>query len=188
MIDGKRPRAAAEDPLENAMREALAAQGRVPVPPDAAALPSGGPGDPLDAIFGRALMPPESADQYDIRIPRGIDRDAALETEARRWFHEAGLPQGLVNGIVEAYCRCLASESPAADAEAGARAELAREWGPDCERRIARAQSIIARCRDRAAIADILGTTGLGNDAWLVRSLAALADADSAADPEGARA
>lgn len=156
-----------DDSLEEIMRAALAARGQVP--DSAADMPA------ADDPFAAAFAAPGGADRYAIHLPRGMSRDAELEAEARQWFHEAGLPQGIVNGIVREYCRCL-GQAPAADDEAGARAELAREWGPDYARRIDQARGIIARCRDAARIADLLAETGLGNNPWLIRSLAALAD------------
>lgn len=159
---------AADHSLEQAMRAALVENGRA-LPPVAA-----GP-DPLAAAF----QAPASADQYSFALPRGLDRDTALETQARQWFYEAGLPQGLVNGIVREYCRCLETVPPA-DAEARARAELAREWGEACDSKIALARQVIARCKDAAAIDDLLADSGLGNNPWLIRSLAAFGDLPAA--------
>lgn len=151
-----------EESLEEAMRAALAAGNR-PVP-------VAEPEDPLAAAF----QPPASPDQYQLAVPRHLTRDPALEAQARQWFHEAGLPQGLVNGILREYCRCLEA-IPSADAEARANAELARDWGPDCASRIALARSVIARCRDVDGVSGFLAESGLGNNPWLIRSLAALA-------------
>lgn len=166
-----------EDSLEEAMRAALATANH-PVP-------AVEPEDPLAAAF----QAPESADQYQLTVPKHLIRDPALEAQARQWFHEACLPQGLVNGILREYCRCLET-APAVDAEARANAELAREWGPDCARQIELARGIIGRCRDVEGVSDLLAESGLGNNPWLIRSLAALADlpAPPASPAKGGRA
>lgn len=158
-----------EESLEEAMRAALAAGNR--------AVPVAEPEDPLAAAF-RA---PGSADQYQLAVPKHFTRDSALEAQARQWFLEARLPQGLVNGILREYCRCLEA-APPADAEARANAELARDWGPDCARRIELARSVIGRCRDVEGVSALLAESGLGNNPWLIRSLAALADLPDQAD------
>jgi hypothetical protein len=171
----------ATDPLEAAMREALLARGH-DLAPSHAPETHGGAAGPLDAAMGAAVAPPPRAEDYVIRLPRAIAPDPELEAAARSWFHAAGLPQNLVNGIVAAYCRCLAAPPGAAEGTPGrpaemARAELAREWGEACDSRIALARSVIARCAGQPQIAAILAESGLGDDPWLIRSLAALAEA-----------
>lgn len=153
------------DALHEIMRAALAEQGQtLPQVADSA--------DPL----AEAFAPPEGADQYVIDVPRGIERDGDFEAKARQWFHEAGLPQGLVRGIVQEYCRCLSAPPEKMADEQGVLAELGRDWGADCAAKVALARAVIARCGDAAEIEEILSTSGLGNNAWLIRSLAAFAE------------
>lgn len=156
--------------LDAAMREALAARGMRPE-----ALP---PKSPRDDLAG-ALSAPVGPDQYQIAVPPDFERDDALEAKARQWFHRAGLPQGAVNGIVQAYCRQLCDAAPSGADHAGrTQAELAQEWGEDYPRKIAAAQSLIEKCGGADELAELLGGTGLGNDAWLIRTLAAIAEMD----------
>jgi hypothetical protein len=151
------------DALEEIMRAALAERG------DAAAKPpAGADADPLHAL----LAAPQTPDGYVIDLPRGHPRDAELEGRARRWFHEAGLPQNLVNGIVREYCRCLAAAPDAGGGDRAA-AELARGWGDDRAGEIAGARAVIARCADPTEILALLEESGFGNNPWLIRSLAA---------------
>jgi hypothetical protein len=151
--------------LHEIMRAALAERGQtLPQMEDSA--------DPL----AEALVRPSGADQYVIDMPRGIERNGDLEVKARQWFHEAGLPQGLVRGIVQEYCRCLSATPQKMDDEQGTLAELARDWGQDCARKVKLARSVIARCGDATEIEGVLSASGLGNNAWLIRSLAALAE------------
>jgi hypothetical protein len=152
------------------MREALAARGMN--------IPSKQPpkqhGDLADAM--RAPTDPQG---YQIAVPPDFERDDALEGKARQWFHRAGLPQGAVNGIVQAYCRQLCDAAPSgADPAGRAQAELAQEWGEDYPRKIAAAQSLIEKCGGAEELAELLRGTGLGNDAWLIRTLAAIAEMD----------
>jgi hypothetical protein len=158
--------------LEAAMQEALAAHG---LQPGSATQPTAtGPDD-----LRNALAAPGAPENYQIAVPPNFERDAALEAKARQWFHRAGLPQGAVNGIVDAYCRQLCNSSTGDDgALAQAQAELKREWGTDYPRKLAAAQSLIAKCGGAEELAEIFGSTGLGNDAWLIRTLAAIAEMD----------
>ncbi|MDY0872517.1 hypothetical protein [Dongia rigui] len=160
--------------LEAAMQEALAARGMQSVPAMGLAtrpMPTG-PDD-----LRNALSAPGTPENYQIMVPPDFDRDAALETKARQWFHRAGLPQGAVNGIVDAYCRHLCDGATGNEGKlAQAETELKQEWGADYPRKIAAAQSLIAKCGGAEELAEICGSTGLGNDAWLIRTLAAIAE------------
>ncbi len=166
--------------LEEAMKAALAARGQVQK--------VDGPG--FDRLIpaqydnsGAAslLQAPRDPEAYQISVPTGMDRDAELEAKARQWFHRAGLPQGVASGIVDAYCRKLCGKDPADPMQAErAEAELARDWGDGYGRKIAAVQDLINRCGGAEELAEILGETGLGNDPWLIRTLAAIAEAGSA--------
>lgn len=162
--------------LEAAMQEALAARGMQPRPAmRPVTQPAPGGADDLR----NALLAPSTPENYQITVPPDFERDAALETKARQWFHRAGLPQGAVNGIVDAYCRQLCNGSAGDDAQlAQAQAELKQEWGAAYPSKIAAAQSLIAKCGGAEELAEICGSTGLGNDAWLIRTLAAIAEMD----------
>lgn len=157
--------------LEAAMRAALQARGLAA--PDA---PATAPAPMHGAEWGGALAAPSDPAAYQISVPKGFDRDDVLEGKAREWFHRAGLPQGAVSGIVDAYCRrlCAAENSP--DAGARTEAELRQEWGSDYPRKIAAVQDLIAKCGGAEELGSLLSGTGLGNDAWLIRTLAAIAE------------
>lgn len=157
--------------LEAAMQEALAGRGMRPQTPAQTT-----PIEAKNASRG-TLAAPGTPEQYQITVPAEFERDAALETKARQWFHRADLPQGAVNGIVDAYCRQLCGDSAPRD-PGQVQAELQQDWGPDYPRKIAAAQSLIAKCGGAEELAEILGHTGLGNDAWLIRTLAAIAEMD----------
>nr|WP_298688982.1 hypothetical protein [uncultured Dongia sp.] len=168
------------DSLDALMREVLAARGIAAVP-ESTAMPGNGamPGDVGRDNFGGALSAPEAAEAYQIAVPPHMTRDAAIEAKARQWFHRAGLPQGVVSGIVQAYCRQLCAEEASPDMRGSkVQADLAQEWGPDYPRKVAAAQALIEKCGGAQELTEILNATGLGDDAWLIRSLAALGEID----------
>lgn len=160
------------DSLDALMREVLAARG-IAAAPEIAAMPENAERDEL----GGALSAPTAAEAYQIAVPPHMTRDGTLEAKARQWFHRAGLPQGVVSGIVQAYCRQLCAEDASPDMGGRAtQANLAQEWGPDYPRKIAAAQALVEKCGGAEELTEILGATGLGDDAWLIRTLAALGE------------
>ncbi|WP_374382930.1 hypothetical protein [Dongia sp.] len=156
--------------LEAAMRAALQARGLAAPEAPQSSTPM------TQAEWGGALSAPPDPASYQINVPKGFDRDDALEAKARQWFHRAGLPQGAVSGIVDAYCRSLCGEEGGADAGSRTEAELRQEWGPDYPRKIAAVQALIDKCGGAEEMGHLLSGTGLGNDAWLIRTLAAIAE------------
>lgn len=156
--------------LDAVMREVLSTRG---MQPEAAQ-----PQPARDDLAG-ALAAPAGPDQYQIAVPPSFERDVGLEGKARQWFHRAGLPQGAVNGIVQAYCRQLCEDdSSLEDRSSRTQAELAQEWGADYPRKIAAAQALIEKCGGAEELGELLSGTGLGNDAWLIRTLATIAEMD----------
>jgi hypothetical protein len=158
--------------LDAVMRQVLAARG-APVAPSA-------PAETTDEFSG-ALAAPAGAEAYQIAVPPHLARDATLEAKARQWFHRAGLPQGAVSGIVQEYCRqlcCDPAKREDGSQQQRTQAELAQEWGADYPRKLTAAQSLIETCGGAEELAEILGGTGLGDNAWLIRTLAAIAELD----------
>lgn len=165
--------------LDDVMRQVVAARG-MDAPQVPAAANRAGSAD----AFADAFTAPEAADRYHIAVPPDMDRDAELEAKARQWFHRAGLPQSVVSGIVQEYCRHLCGDG--APPETGAQlaqAQLAQEWGPDYQRKIAAAQALLAKSGGADELSEILGSSGLGDNPWLIRTLVALAELDPQPDP-----
>ncbi len=131
-----------ENSLDAVMRQVLAAQGIPAMAPMA-----GETADDPAAGYAGALAAPAGPEDYLITVPPVLARDAVLEAKARQWFHRAGLPQGAVSGIVQAYCRQLCCD-PATLADGSqqqrTQARLAQEWGADYPRKLAAAQEIEA--------------------------------------------
>jgi hypothetical protein len=163
-----------ENSLDAVMRQVLAAQGIPAMAPMA-----GETADDPAAGYAGALAAPAGPEDYLITVPPVLARDAVLEAKARQWFHRAGLPQGAVSGIVQAYCRQLCCD-PATLADGSqqqrTQARLAQEWGADYPRKLAAAQALIETCGGAEELAEILGGTGLGDNAWLIQTLAAIAE------------
>jgi hypothetical protein len=138
-----------------------------------------------DGLADAFAVPTDPA-AYHITVPAEFERDAELEAKARRWFHQAGLPQSVVNGIVQAYCRALCLPLPdesvpnMAAGMSPSAGMLESEWGPDFPRKVAAAQEILAKAGDSTEIAALLAETGLGDDPWLIRTLATLAELQAA--------
>ncbi len=161
--------------LDEAMRQGMEERG----------LPADDAADAVEAWDPAAaghlgLLPPADPDDYVIDLPRGVARDAALETAARRWFHAAGLPQCLVTGITREYCRHICAprdKSRALRQHAQAMAELRRDWGQDFDRKLAGAHGVIAACQGGDALEAALSKSGLADNVWLLRMLAALGEA-----------
>lgn len=132
-----------------------------------------------DSAVTMGMSPPASPAGYVISLPRGVERDPDLEAAARGWFHAAGLPQGVASGIAREYCRHICEPQDPVRAQRlqeRAMAELRREWGPDFDRKIALARSVIEACRGGDALDDVLTESGLAGNAWLLRTLAALGE------------
>jgi hypothetical protein len=159
--------------LDDAMRQALTARGMT-APQEAFADPRPASTEP----FVDAFTAPEAADRYQIAVPPDMMRDADLEAKARQWFHRAGLPQSAVSGIIQEYCRHLCADDQPAGGQQNAQAALAQEWGADYPRKVAAAQNLIAKSGGAEELAELLGASGLGDNPWLIRTLAALAELD----------
>jgi hypothetical protein len=159
--------------LDDMMQQVLAVRGVTPV--------QGMSVDPRVVApdpIARAFAAPVSAERYQIAVPPDMMRDAELEAKARQWFHRAGLPQGAVSGIIQEYCRQLCANDQSMDAGGAQRiqAELAQEWGPDYQRKVEAARALVAKSGGAAELAEILGSSGLGDNPWLIRTLATLAE------------
>ena len=168
------PRSQPPRSLEEAMRQAMEEKG----------FPQSNGGNQSDKFEPAAaeklgLTPPASPGDYVITLPRGVERDPDLEAVARQWFHAAGLPQGVAAGIAREYCRHVCEPSDSAQAQRSrdrSMAELRREWGPDFDRKLGLAHGVIDACRGGDALEEVLADSGLADNVWLLRTLAALAE------------
>jgi hypothetical protein len=129
------------------------------------------------------LEPPRDPTEYRFDpVPGGLTHDAKLESKARNWFHQAGVPHWLARNIVREWNRSLEkpptaqqNEDNAATTELG----LRQSWGENYNAKIASARSLIASLND-SDIADLLDRSGLTNSEYLIRQIVALAERQSA--------
>lgn len=124
---------------------------------------------------------PETPDGYE--FPAGEEPPAghapALEAEARRWFHEAGLSQRQAEVLYGKWNAFAAEQAGEAEhemeeARAGAESALRAEWGRAYDRRVGAARRAVAEYGG-ADLAGFLEDTGLGNDPRLVKAFARIA-------------
>jgi hypothetical protein len=129
-----------------------------------------------------AMKPPAAPSGYVLTPPKGVAWDPALEKAAREWFFNAGLPQSVVTGIMQQYCRraCEGTSASQPAEDDRALAGLRSEWGEDWDRNIGLARDVVKSSKGGQQLLDILDNTGLGNDAWLIRTLAAVGQGSTA--------
>jgi hypothetical protein len=123
-----------------------------------------------------AMRPPAEPAGYVMAAPKGVSWDPTLEKAARAWFFNAGLPQSVATGIVQQYCRRVCGGDGVSGATRGPEeiARLRSEWGPDWDRNVGLARAVVQSSSGGQQLLDILDGSGLGNDAWLIRTLAAV--------------
>ena len=101
---------------------------------------------------------------------------------ARDWMFKAELPAGWAGEIARDYQR-RAAKPPSAD-EIGQEREavlgrLRQDWGDATDQKLAQIRDLVLRAGDDR-LAESLDRSGLGNNEWLVRQLAILADRNAA--------
>jgi hypothetical protein len=161
--------------LEEAMAQALRKSSRsgdhyVDYRTDADAYPS------ATSAVDAAMKPPAEPSVYVMTAPKGVNWNPSLEKSARQWFFNAGLPQSVVTGIMQQYCRrvCDGNATQNSTGGGGDLTGLQSEWGADWDRNVGLAREVVQNCNGGQELMDILDNSGLGNDAWLIRTLAAV--------------
>jgi hypothetical protein len=132
--------------------------------------------DPALHVAISAMKPPTEPAGYLMAAPKGVTWNPSLEKSARQWFFNAGLPQSVVTGIMQQYCRRVCDDNSAQN-PTGIGDDLTglqSEWGLDWDRNIQLAREVVQSCNGGQELMDILDNSGLGNDAWLIRTLAAV--------------
>lgn len=124
------------------------------------------------------LSEPTAPEDYRFdSVPPSLQHDADLERQARGWFHEAGAPPWLARNVVREWNRAL--ENPPDEARQAAEAaatekSLRRLWGDAYDGNVAAARSVVQALNSDDALA-LLDRSGLANNEYLIRQLAALA-------------
>lgn len=138
--------------------------------------------DPLEAAVWAA---PPSAAAYDmtqgVPVPPGAEYSHEFEAHNRAAFFAAGVPQSIGNHIAKLWNDVLARGEFPNDAqlEMGKRQALqalTKQWGADTQANLARAKSVVQVMeKHQPEIWNLLVQSGLGNDPWLISTLANLA-------------
>ncbi len=132
--------------------------------------------DPAGRSFFEAPSSPKEY-RFDATPPE-LRHDAALEQKVRGWFHKAGVPPWLARNFVNEWNRRAGSPTGSDRSEqdaATAEAALRRRWGADYDAKIDKANGVL-RAIGNEEIFDLLNRSGLANDEYLIRQLAALAE------------
>lgn len=121
---------------------------------------------------------PQSPDAYEFGGAEGAS-PTELESQARSWFHEAGISQRQAEILHEKWSGFVGEHTLEADRAAEtARSEseqaLRSEWGRTYDRNVAMASRAVAQFGG-GELADYLDETGLGNDPRLIKAFAAIA-------------
>jgi hypothetical protein len=134
---------------------------------------------------GDVWAPPASAAAYNFSpggpLPEGATPSREFEMANREAFFAAGLPDSIGNELVRRYTAAVSKEPPSdhdlATGRQNATATLTKLWGADFKANLAAANSVVAKMATKQpAIWSILEKTGLGNDPWIIQSLANLAN------------
>jgi len=119
--------------------------------------------------LGKVVIPPESADKYEITIPDGKQVNREFMAGFKTWAHEAGLSQKQAETLAAKYLAFedaqLAAYSKAAEAQVNA---VKIEWGDKFDANVAIAHKAVEQfCT--AEDKRYLDESGLGNNPMLVR-------------------
>jgi len=119
--------------------------------------------------LGKVVIPPESADKYEITIPDGKQVNREFMAGFKTWAHEAGLSQKQAETLAAKYIAFedaqLAAYSKAAEAQVNA---VKIEWGDKFDANVAIAHKAVEQfCT--AEDKRYLDESGLGNNPTLVR-------------------
>lgn len=139
------------------------------------------PGDdaPADvqAAWRTKIGVPATADEYEApAVPQGMAVDEGVLSDARKQFHEIGIPKSAAKKLMDWY---VAKEVETASARATAQQEeydsgmaaLNTRWGAAAPRQIALCHQVVAELGG-PAVKKVLDETGAGNAPALVEMLA----------------
>jgi hypothetical protein len=161
----------------------------------APAMPSGDGGgsalsDWLLEAGDAGFAPPKSPAHYQLDYAPNVEIDPDFDGMARDWMYKAELPAGWAGEIARDYQR-RAAKPPSADEVAQEReavlGRLRKDWGDAADAKLAQERGLIGGIGDDR-LSETLDRSGLGNNEWLIRQLAILADrkaATAAARVEG---
>lgn len=139
------------------------------------------PGDdaPADvkAAWRTKIGVPATADEYDApAVPEGMKVDEGVLSDARKQFHELGIPKAQAKKLMDWYVAkevetaSQRAQAQGAEYDAGM-AALNQRWGAAAPRQIALCHQVVAELGG-PAVKKVLDETGAGNAPALVEMLA----------------
>jgi hypothetical protein len=132
------------------------------------------------------FAPPKSPSHYQLDYAPNVEIDPDFDGMARDWMYRAELPAGWAGEIARDYQR-RAAKPPSADEVAQEReavlGRLRKDWGDAADAKLAQVRGLIGGIGDDR-LTETLDRSGLGNNEWLIRQLAILADRKAATAAE----
>lgn len=136
--------------------------------------------DPLEAAIWAA---PQSVAEYQFApVPAGQNHDLAFDSANRAALLAAGVPASVGSHMATLWAEAMTKPSPtAAEIELSGRqcmVALTKQWGADTQINIALArQQVVKMAEHQPKIKEMLEATALGNNPWIVTTLANMARA-----------
>ena len=134
-----------------------------------------------DADFNVPANPNGYQFNYSGLRQQGVDPNFAVDSEARGLLHEARIPQDVASRMFDLYNAAALdppSEQKNRQQMVVAEAVLRKQWGADFDTKVTAARSVLdalpADKRERAY--QFLEASGIGNDPYVIRRLADVAE------------
>jgi hypothetical protein len=129
--------------------------------------------------------PPETIAGYQFQPPPpGVETSIEQEVAMRTLFRESGIPSHVGSEANRLWNQAILNPPSEIDRTLQGKANrvaLEQAWGPDFERNLAAAQSVVAQmAKTRPEVINMLEQSGLGNNVYIIRSLYNLARARGA--------
>lgn len=131
----------------------------------------------VKAAWRTKIGVPATADEYDApSVPEGITLDSTVVSEARKQFHELGIPKTQAKKLMDWYIvkeieRTNTILQERAEQHQQGMAALEKRWGAAAPRQIALCHRVVAELGGES-VKKVLDETGAGNDPALVEFLA----------------
>jgi hypothetical protein len=131
-----------------------------------------------------ATAPPSIA-HYQLDLPpKGVETSLDQEIAMRHLFLDSGVPAHLGQEASRLWNQAILNPPSEIDRTLqgkAAQVSLEQAWGPDFQKNLAAAQGIVAQmAKTRPEVVQMLEDSGLGNNAYLIKSLFNMARARGA--------
>jgi len=135
-------------------------------------------------LLAFATAPPSIAHYQFEPAPKGVETSIEQEVAMRHLFLESGIPAPVGAEVNRLWNQAILNPPSEIDRTLqgkAAQVSLEQAWGPDFQKNLAAAQGIVAQmAKTRPEVVQMLEDSGLGNNAYLIRSLYQMARARGA--------